>query len=515
VTDDLIARATALDAADPLAVYREQFLAPDGFDVVAYLDGNSLGRPLKATAALMETFIRESWGGRLIRGWTDEWMEWPLRLGDRLGRVAIGAADGQTVIADSTTVLIYKLARAAVAARPGRDRIVLDTDNFPTDRYVLEGIAAERGLELVWIETDPATGIHPGQVAEVVDERTALVLFSHVAYRSGWLADVPEITRIAHDAGALAMWDLCHSVGSVPVELDRWDVDLAVGCTYKYLNGGPGAPAFAYAKKDLLPALRQPIQGWMGHRASFEMGPGFEPAEGSRALISGTPPILAMVPAAREPRHAGIRRHRCGAGEVAAAHRVRAGHRRRAAGAVRRRGGQPPRPAAPRRAPHPAQAGLREAARPALGRRRDPRLPAAGWAADRAGPAEHQLRRGVPGPVGAAVAAREVTGYLLAGSLWWDGRLRTGYGLRLDPPLPVAADDIPGISEMSDTRRLPGTLLPGLVDAHVHSGLVDLATVRAGASPGSGISAAFPPTWRRWPPQPDGGFPASAMPDRF
>ncbi|MFF5294226.1 kynureninase [Paractinoplanes globisporus] len=296
MTDDLIARATALDAADPLAVYREQFLAPDGFDVVAYLDGNSLGRPLKATAALMETFIRESWGGRLIRGWTDEWMEWPLRLGDRLGRVAIGAAGGQTVIADSTTVLIYKLARAAVAARPGRDRIVLDTDNFPTDRYVLEGIAAERGLELVWIETDPDTGIHPGQVAEVVDERTALVLFSHVAYRSGWLADVPEITRIAHDAGALAMWDLCHSVGSVPVELDRWDVDLAVGCTYKYLNGGPGAPAFAYAKKDLLPGLRQPIQGWMGHRASFEMGPGYEPAEGSRALISGTPPILAMVP---------------------------------------------------------------------------------------------------------------------------------------------------------------------------------------------------------------------------
>ena len=296
MTDDLIARATALDAADPLAVYREQFLAPDGFDVVAYLDGNSLGRPLKATAALMETFIRESWGGRLIRGWTDEWMEWPLRLGDRLGRVALGAAAGQTVIADSTTVLIYKLARAAVAARPGRSRVVLDTDNFPTDRYVLEGIAAERGLELVWIETDPVTGIHPSQVAEVVDERTALVLFSHVAYRSGWLADVPEITRIAHTAGALAMWDLCHSVGSVPIYLDEWDVDLAVGCTYKYLNGGPGAPAFAYAKKDLLPVLRQPIQGWMGHRASFEMGPGYEPAEGSRALLSGTPAILAMVP---------------------------------------------------------------------------------------------------------------------------------------------------------------------------------------------------------------------------
>jgi kynureninase len=296
VSDDLVARAAALDAADPLAGYREQFLAPDDFDVVSYLDGNSLGRPLKATAELMERFIREQWAGRLIRGWTDEWMEWPLRLGDRLGRVALGAAAGQTVIADSTTVLIYKLTRAAIALRPGRTQIVLDTDNFPTDRYVLEGIAAERGLDLVWIETDPVAGIHAEQVAAAVGEQTALVLFSHVAYRSGWLADVPEITRIAHSVGALAMWDLCHSAGSVPIYLDKWGVDLAIGCTYKYLNGGPGAPAFAYARKDLLPSLRQPIQGWMGHRASFEMGPGYEPAEGSRALLSGTPAILAMVP---------------------------------------------------------------------------------------------------------------------------------------------------------------------------------------------------------------------------
>ncbi|GIF17954.1 kynureninase [Actinoplanes tereljensis] len=293
---DLIARAAALDSADPLAGYREQFLAPDDFDVVSYLDGNSLGRPLIATAALMERFIREQWAGRLIRGWTDSWMEWPIQLGDRLGSVALGAAAGQVVIGDSTTVLIYKLARAAVSVDGRRNRVVLDTDNFPTDRYVLEGIAAERDLELVWIETDPVTGIHPGQVAEVVDERTALVLFSHVAYRSGWLADVAEINRIAHAAGALTMWDLCHSVGSVPIELDNWGVDLAVGCTYKYLNGGPGAPAFAYLREGLQDTLRQPIQGWMGHRASFEMGPGYEPAPGSRALLSGTPAILAMVP---------------------------------------------------------------------------------------------------------------------------------------------------------------------------------------------------------------------------
>ncbi|GLW32739.1 kynureninase [Actinoplanes regularis] len=293
MTDELLARAVALDEADPLAPFRERFLpAP----IVSYLDGNSLGRPLKATAELMDDFVRDQWGGRLIRGWTDGWLEWPLTLGDRLGEIALGAAAGQVVVADSTTVLLYKLARAAVDARPGRRKVVLDTDNFPTDRYVLEGIAAERGLTLTWITADPDTGIHPEQVADAVDEDTALVLFSHVAYRSGWLADVPEINRIAHEAGALTLWDLCHSAGSVPVRLDDWGVDLAVGCSYKYLNGGPGAPAFAYLRHELQDSLRQPIQGWMGHRAAFEMGHGHEPAPGIRALLSGTPPILAMVP---------------------------------------------------------------------------------------------------------------------------------------------------------------------------------------------------------------------------
>ena len=296
MTDDLFDRAVALDAADPLAAYREQFIVPDGFDVIAYLDGNSLGRPLEATARLLDEFVRGQWAGRLIRGWTDSWLDWPTILGDQLAAVALGAAAGQVVVADSTTVLLYKLARAAVDARPGRHKIILDTDNFPTDRYVLEGIAAERGLTLEWIDTDPLAGITPEQVAAVVDEDTALVLFSHVAYRSGWLADAPEITRIAHAAGALVLWDLSHSAGSVPLALDEWGVDLAVGCTYKYLNGGPGAPAFAYLRRDLQSELRQPIWGWMGHRASFEMGPGYEPAPGARALLSGTPPILAMVP---------------------------------------------------------------------------------------------------------------------------------------------------------------------------------------------------------------------------
>lgn len=289
-----LARAKMLDAQDPLAHFRERFL-PAG-DVIAYLDGNSLGRPLAVTAERMQSFIAGAWGTRLIRGWDDEWMHWPETLGDLIGAAVIGASPGQTVVADSTTVMLYKLARAAVAARPNRTEIVLDTDNFPTDRYVLEGIAAERGLTLRWVETDPSTGVQPEQVAAVVGPQTALVVFSHVAYRSGFIADVPTITAIAHDVGALVLWDLCHSAGSVPIHLDDWGVDLAVGCTYKYLGGGPGAPAFGYVRSDLHGQLQQPIWGWMGRRDVFEMGPGYTPAGGIRSMVSGTPPILGMIP---------------------------------------------------------------------------------------------------------------------------------------------------------------------------------------------------------------------------
>jgi len=296
MTDDLLSRAEALDAADPLAHLRERFLTPDGFDVVSYLDGNSLGRPLRATAQLLDEFVREQWAGRLIRGWTDGWLEWPLRLGDRLGAVALGAAAGQVVVADSTTVLLYKLSRAAVDARPGRRKVVLDTDNFPTDRYVLDGIANERGLRLRWIDVDTSTGVTPEQLAEAVGPETALVVVSHVAYRSAHLADAPELTRIAHDAGALILWDLCHSAGSVPVRADAWGFDLAVGCTYKYLNGGPGSPAFAYVRDDLHAVLTQPIQGWFGTRDMFAMGPDYEPEPSIRRFLSGTSPIVGMLP---------------------------------------------------------------------------------------------------------------------------------------------------------------------------------------------------------------------------
>jgi kynureninase len=292
MSDVLRLKAEQLDATDPLRPQRERFL-PMG-DVVAYLDGNSLGRPLRAAQARLAELVDDAWGRRLIRSWDDGWMAWPEQVGDQIARAALGAAPGQVVVADSTTVLLYKLARAAVDTRPGRTEIVLDTDNFPTDRYVLEGIAAERGLTLRWVETDPSLGLTVEQVAEVVGPATALVTLSHVSYRSAYLADLEGVTEVAHAAGALVLADLCHSVGSVPIALDDWGVDLAVGCTYKYLNGGPGSPAFAYVRAGL--EARQPIWGWMGRREPMVMAPGYEPARGVRSYVSGTPAILGMVP---------------------------------------------------------------------------------------------------------------------------------------------------------------------------------------------------------------------------
>ena len=288
-------RAALLDAADPLAGCRERFLTGPDDDVVAYLDGNSLGRPLRASAERIEQFVRTSWAGRLIRGWDEEWLDLPLVVGDRIGATVLGAAPGQTVVGDSTTVLLYKLARGGLGLRAGRDEVVVDTDNFPTDRYVLEGIAAELGLTLRWVESDRRSGVEPADLAPVLGERTALVLLSHVAYRSGHLAPAAELTALTHEAGALALWDLSHSVGSVPLQLDAWGVDLAVGCTYKYLNGGPGSPAFGYVRAEHQDQFRQPVQGWLGRADAFEMGPGYEPAPGIRRVLSGTPPVLSML----------------------------------------------------------------------------------------------------------------------------------------------------------------------------------------------------------------------------
>ncbi len=288
-------RAAELDRQDPLARYRSQFIGTD--TPLSYLDGNSLGRPLKRTAEDISTFIRDGWGGRLIRGWDEEWLDLPQAIGDQLGRAVLGAAPGQTIIADSTTVVLYKLIRAALAAvaDPERNELVLDTENFPTDRYLVEGIALEEGLTLRWIETDPAAGVTVDQVREAAGPRTAVVLLSHIAYRSGHLADLQGITAAVHDAGALVVWDLCHSAGSVEIELDSAGVDFAAGCTYKYLNGGPGSPAFAYVNHRHVASLNQPIWGWMGRKDAFEMAAGYEPAAGIRGFLSGTPAIFGML----------------------------------------------------------------------------------------------------------------------------------------------------------------------------------------------------------------------------
>jgi kynureninase len=283
--------AAERDAEDALAAFAADFVRSD--DVVAYLDGNSLGRPLIASRERITRFVDEEWGARLIRGWDEEWLELPLDIGDGLARAVLGAAAGQVTIGDSTTVLLYKLVRAAVAARPGRPEIVIDRDNFPTDRYVVEGIAAELGMTVAWIDAGDAVTVDA--VSAAVSERTAVVVLSHVAYRSGYLADAAAITAVAHSVGALLLLDLCHSAGSVPIQLDSWGVDLAVGCTYKYLNGGPGSPAFAYVRQELQSTIRQPIQGWIGSAAPFEMGQGYAPAPGIRGVLSGTPPVLGML----------------------------------------------------------------------------------------------------------------------------------------------------------------------------------------------------------------------------
>jgi kynureninase len=275
--------ARARDAADPLARFRERFVIDEG---VVYLDGNSLGCMPQATIDRLGSVVSQ-WGARAVRGWEDGWLELPVEVGDRLAAAALGAAPGQVVVGDSTTVCLYKLASAALDLRPGRTEIVTDVDNFPTDRYVVEGLASARGLRVRWLADfdDLSAAIGPA---------TALVTFSHVNYRSAAIADMAAVTAVAQEAGALTLWDLSHSAGSIPVSLDADGADLAVGCTYKYLCGGPGAPAFMYARRSLQDTLRQPIWGWLGRRDPFEMEQGYVAADGVRGLLSGSPPVLAL-----------------------------------------------------------------------------------------------------------------------------------------------------------------------------------------------------------------------------
>jgi kynureninase len=263
------ARAEALDRADPLAPFRARFAAdPEGGRI--YLDGNSLGRPSRAALAALEA-VAADWQRRLVRGWPD-WIERPLAVGDLLAEGVLGARPGEVLVADSTTVNLYKLAAAALDLRPAARAVVLDPGDFPTDRYVLAGLAERRALELRPLERDPVEGPTRADVEQALaGGGVGLVCLSHVDYRSGAVADLEAIAQAAHAAGALVLFDLSHAAGAVRVELERSGADLAVGCTYKHLGAGPGAPAFLYARSELQPALRNPIQGWFGQRDQFAM----------------------------------------------------------------------------------------------------------------------------------------------------------------------------------------------------------------------------------------------------
>ena len=281
-----------LDATDPLARFADQFIPTE--PGLIYLDGNSLGRPTK-TAVERINALAEAWSKRLIRGWDDGWMELPLTVGDFLATRVLGARTGEVAVTDSTTVNIYRLASAALDARPDRRTIVIERSEFPTDRYIVEGLARERDLEIRWLDGDPVEGLTTDEVASTFDPDTALLILSAVNYRSSAVVDIKPVTEAARAAGAFVLWDLSHAAGSVPVELEANGADLAVGCTYKYLNGGPGSPAFLYVRRELQDELRPPIQGWFAQREQFDFGPVFQRQAGIAGWLVGTPGVISLT----------------------------------------------------------------------------------------------------------------------------------------------------------------------------------------------------------------------------
>lgn len=278
-------RAAVLDRDDPLAGLRERFHIPDG---VIYLDGHSLGAMPRAAVDAVATAVETEWAEHLITAWRrDGWWRLPETLGDVLGRV-IGAAPGQTVVTDTTSINLHKALWAAIDANPGRPVIVAEAGSFPADLYITQGLLAGRSdLELRLLsEGQP--------IDAVLDDDVAVALLNAVDYRTGALMDMAAVTAKVQQAGALVVWDLCHAAGAVPLALDDWNVDLAVGCTYKYLNGGPGAPAFLYAAERLHQQLRQPLSGWWSHAAPFAFEPGFRADSGIRKFLCGTQPVLSL-----------------------------------------------------------------------------------------------------------------------------------------------------------------------------------------------------------------------------
>ena len=285
-------RALALDAADPLARVRERFVIDDEF---VYLDGNSLGRLPKATIARMRAVVEDEWAQELVLGW-NHWLDIGIDIGAKLAPL-IGADPGEVVLCDQTSVNLYKLAVAGLR-HSGRTDIITDEGNFPSDRFVLGAVASAAGGRLILAPEDPTAG----DVRALMTPNVGLVSFSHVGYRSGAMLDAAGVTTAAHDGGALMLWDLAHSVGAVPVELNAWGADLAVGCTYKYLNAGPGAPAFLFVSDPLITELEQPMAGWYAHEDQFAMAPNFVPAQDIRRFVVGTPPIVSMVGADEDIR---------------------------------------------------------------------------------------------------------------------------------------------------------------------------------------------------------------------
>jgi kynureninase len=276
--------AAALDRSDELAGFRDRFVLPDG---LIYLDGNSLGPLPKAAKTRVMEVLEKEWGQSLIRSWRDHgWIDLQFRLGEKIGRM-IGAAPGTTVVADSTSVNLFKLLAAALDKRPGRKVILTEDGTFPTDLYIAQGLAAllERGHVLRSVS----------DVVASLDDDVAVLLLTHVNYRSGAMHDMAALTRAAHAAGALVLWDLSHSIGAVPLQLEADDVDLAVGCGYKYLNGGPGAPAFLYISRHMQEDLRLPLTGWLGHAEPFAFESSYRPADGVARAVVGTPPILSLA----------------------------------------------------------------------------------------------------------------------------------------------------------------------------------------------------------------------------
>ena len=284
--------AAELDAADPLRAYRDEFVITD--PDVCYLDGNSLGRLPKRTVDIVHRYLTEEWGSELVTGWS-HWIDEAQRVGDLIGRVALGAKAGQTLAVDTTSTNFYQLCDAALRSCPNRGTVLSDTANFPTDRYILEGLCDRYGKRLVLINDESGEEyVTPAMLAQHLGSDTALVTLSVVQYRSGALHEVRQLTRMAHDAGALVVWDASHAVGVVDMQFDADDVDLAVGCTYKYGNSGPGSPAWLYVNERLQSTLRVPIQGWFAQRDQFAMGQGFDRADGMRGFQIASPSIVGM-----------------------------------------------------------------------------------------------------------------------------------------------------------------------------------------------------------------------------